>query len=87
MPTDFCVKRPIFAWSMSAFRCFGMIYDDNGKPGLPRGMPLVASMAELQANMRGIQWHPRVQNPVGKRVPYMLELNVGHDNSSGLLPQ
>jgi hypothetical protein len=27
-------------------------------------------MQELQANMRGIQWHPRVQIPVGKRAPY-----------------
>jgi hypothetical protein len=25
-----------------------------------RGMPLVTRMEELQANMRGIQWHPRV---------------------------
>jgi hypothetical protein len=39
---------------------FDMIYDGNGKSsGLPRGMPLVTRMEELQANMRGIQWHPR----------------------------
>jgi hypothetical protein len=33
-------------------------------------MPLVTRMEELQANMRGIQWHPGVQNPVEKRAPY-----------------
>jgi hypothetical protein len=26
----------------------------------PRGMPLVARKQELQASMRGSQWHPRV---------------------------
>jgi hypothetical protein len=26
----------------------------------------------LEANMRGIQWHPRVQNPVRKRAPHLL---------------
>jgi hypothetical protein len=25
----------------------------------------------LHANMRGIQWHPRAQNPVEKRAPYL----------------
>jgi hypothetical protein len=28
--------------------------------GLPRGLALVTRMQELKANMRGIQWHPRV---------------------------
>jgi hypothetical protein len=28
---------------------------------LPRGMSLVTRMQELQASMRGIQWHPRVE--------------------------
>jgi hypothetical protein len=39
--------------------------------GHPRGLPLVTRMAALQANMRGIQWHPRVQNHVKKRAPYL----------------
>jgi hypothetical protein len=26
---------------------------------------------KLQANMCGIQWHPRVHNQVGKRAPYI----------------
>jgi hypothetical protein len=42
-------------------QCLDAIDGDNGKSsGLPRGMSLVTRMFELQANMRGIQWHPRV---------------------------
>jgi hypothetical protein len=36
----------------------------------PRGMPLVTRMEELQANMCGIQWHPRVQICRKKRAPH-----------------
>jgi hypothetical protein len=36
----------------------------------PRGMLLVTRMQELQANMRGIQWHPRACISVEKRAPY-----------------
>jgi hypothetical protein len=30
-------------------------------------------MQELQANMRGIQWHPRVYLSAEKRAPYRLD--------------
>jgi hypothetical protein len=40
-------------------------------------MPLVTRMAELQANMRGNQWHARVQNPVEKRTPYIVATGIG----------
>jgi hypothetical protein len=47
---------------MQCLHRFSMIYDGNDKSsGLPRGMSLVTRMAELQANMRGIQWYSRVQ--------------------------
>jgi hypothetical protein len=38
--------------------------------GHPRGMPLVAHMAALQASKRVNHWHHRVQDSIEKRTPY-----------------
>jgi hypothetical protein len=65
-------RQDVRCYCLDHLQCLDIIYGDNGKSsGLPRGMPLYTRMAELQANMRGIQWHPRVQNPVRKRAPYL----------------
>jgi hypothetical protein len=49
-----------------------IIYGDNSKSsGRPGEMPLITRMPALQANMRGIQWHPRMQNTALKRAPYV----------------
>jgi hypothetical protein len=51
-------------------QCLDMIYDNNGKSVDSRETCHWSHACSLEANMRGIQWHPRVQNPVEKRTTY-----------------